>query len=94
MADPVTFTVGSIAALAFTKFLESSAGEAAQKLTPAVLDKIDTLRQAIWAKLRGIPDVDALKVTVEKGGPVSEQQVQLLTPYLDAAMKADSAFAH
>ncbi|MEA5466845.1 hypothetical protein [Leptothoe sp. PORK10 BA2] len=93
MADPVTLTVGSIAALAFTKFLESSAGEAAKQLTPAVLDKIDTLRQAIWAKLRGIPEVDALKVTVEKGGPVSEQQVQLLTPYLDAAMKADPAFA-
>ena len=92
MVDPVTLTVGSIAVLAFTKFLESSAGEAAKKLTPAVLDKIDTLRQTIWAKLRGIPDVDELNATAEKGGPVDEQNVKLLTPYLEAAMKADPAF--
>lgn len=93
MADLVTLTVGSIAALAFTKFLESSAGEAAKQFTPAVLDKIDILRQKIWAKLRGIPEVDALNATVENGGLVSERQVKLLTPYLEAAMKKDTAFA-
>jgi hypothetical protein len=32
MSEPVTLTVGAIAALAFAKFLESSAGEAAKKL--------------------------------------------------------------
>lgn len=93
MADPVTLTVSSIATLAFIKFLESSSGEAAKQLTPAVLQKIDRLRQTIWAKLRGIPDIDALNATAEKGEPLSEQQVKLLTPHLESAMKADPAFA-
>lgn len=92
MVNPVTLAVSSIASLAFTKFLESSAGEAAKKFTPAILEKIDTLRRAIWIKLRGIPDVDALNTAVEEGGPVSEHQVQLLTPHLEAAMKADPNF--
>jgi hypothetical protein len=61
MADPVTLSVGAIAALAFTKFLESSAGEAAKKLTPALLDKIEALRQTIWTKLRSIPAVDGVQ---------------------------------
>ena len=93
MADPVTLTVGTIAALAFTKFLESSAGEAAKQLTPAVINKIDTLRQKIWHKLRGIPEVDELNATVESGGKVTEQQIKLLTPHLEAVMKADKSFA-
>lgn len=93
MADPVTLTVSSIAILAFTKFLESGAGETSKKLTPAVLDKIDKLRRIIWSKLRGIPEVDALNATAEDGGPLSDQQVKLLTPHLESAMKADPAFA-
>jgi hypothetical protein len=93
MADPITLTVGTIAALAFTKFLESSAGEAAKQLTPAVINKIDTLRQKIWHKLRGIPEVDELNATVEGGGQVTEQQIKLLTPHLEAVMKADTSFA-
>lgn len=63
MSEPATLTVGAIAALAFTKFLESSAGEAAKKLTPLALEKMDTLGKKIQAKLRGIPEIDALKVT-------------------------------
>jgi len=43
----ITLTVGAIAALAFTKFLETSAGEAAKKLSPAVLNKMEALRQKI-----------------------------------------------
>ena len=93
MADPATLTIGAIAALAFTKFLESSVGEAAKKLTPAVLDKIDTLRQKIWTKLRGIPEVNELYATVEKGEKVTDLQVKLLTPHLEAAMKDETAFA-
>jgi len=41
MSEPATLTVGVIAALAFTKFLGSSAGEAAKKLTPLILEKED-----------------------------------------------------
>lgn len=93
MADPVTLTVGAIAALAFTKFLESSAEHAAEKLTPAVLEKMNALRQKIWQKLRGIPEVDELNKTVESGGKVTDQQIKLLTPHLEAAMKEDDAFA-
>jgi maleate cis-trans isomerase len=93
MTDPVTLTVGAIAALAFSKFLETSAGEAAKKLTPAVIDKIDNLRQKIWHKLRGIPEVDELNAAVESGNSVTEQQIKLLTPYLETAMKTDPAFA-
>ena len=93
MADPVTLTVGAIAALAFTKFLETSAGEAAKQLTPAVLNKMAALRQKIWTKLRGIPEVDELNATVEKDGKVTEQQIKLLTPHLESAIKGDEAFA-
>lgn len=93
MADPVTLTVGAIAALAFTKFLETSAGEAAKKLTPAVINKIDNLRQKIWHRLRGIPEVNELNATIESGGKVTEQQIKLLTPHLEAVMKADTSFA-
>ena len=92
MADPVTFTVGSIAALAFIKFLETSVGETAKKLTPAVITKVDALRDKIWHKLRGIPAVDELNTTVENGDQVTEQQIKLLTPHLEAAMKADAGF--
>ena len=93
MANPVTLTVGAIAALTFTKCLESSAGEAAKKLTPFVLEKIETLRQKLWVKLRGIPAVDELNAIVEKGEKVTEQQIKLLIPYLESAMKEDAAFA-
>lgn len=94
MTEPTTLTVGAIAALAFTKFLESSAGEAAKKLTPMLLDKIDTLRKKIWSKLRGIPEVDILNVTVENGGKVTDPQIRQLTPHLEDAMRADDNFAH
>ena len=93
MTDPVTLTVGGIAALAFTQFLTTSVGESAKKLTPAVLGKIDTLRKKIWAKLKGIPEVDELNATADQGGTITEQQIKLLTPHLEAAMKDDDAFA-
>ncbi|MEO0378344.1 MAG: hypothetical protein AAF329_27870 [Cyanobacteria bacterium P01_A01_bin.17] len=92
MADPVTFTVGGIAALAFTTFLVTSVGEATKKLTPAVITKIDALRDKIWRKLRGIPEVDELNATIENGDKVTEQQIRLLTPHLEAAMKEDAEF--
>lgn len=93
MTDPVTLTVSGIAALAFIKFIESSAGETAKKLTPAVLSKIDALRQKIWAKLKGIPEVDELNATAEQGGAITEEQIKLLTPHLEAAMKDGTTFA-
>ena len=94
MVEPVTLTVGSIAALAFTKFLESSAGEAAKKLTPAILDKIEALRKTIWDKLRGIHEVDALNTSVETGSKISDDQINnILAPHLETAMQQDTSFA-
>ena len=93
MTDPATLTVGTIAALAFSKFLETSAGEAAKKLTPAVLKKMDALRAKIWAKLRGVPVADKLQNTVEKDERVTEQEIQQLTPLLEQAIKSDPNFA-
>lgn len=92
MADPITLSVGAIAALAFTKFLESSAGEAAKKLTPALLDKIEALRQTIWTKLRGTPAAGEVGAIVEGGGTLTQQQLELLVPHLEEAMTADPAF--
>jgi len=93
MADPVTLTVGTIAALAFTKFLESSAETAGQTITAAILSKMETLRQKIYAKLRGVPVADDLNAAAEKGETVSEEQVTQLTPHLEAAMRDDNTFA-
>lgn len=93
MTDPVTLTVGTIAALAFTEFLKGGAGEAGRKLSETVLTKIGSLRQKIWARLSGIPEVKELKATVEKGDKVTDQQIKLLTPHLEAAMREDEAFA-
>jgi hypothetical protein len=93
MPEPITLTVGTIAALAFTKFLESSAGEAAKEFTPMLLGKMDTLRKKIWVKLRGIPEVDTLNMTIENGGKVTDPQIRQLTPHLEDAMRADYNFA-
>ncbi|MGP1384416.1 MAG: hypothetical protein ACTS2F_12705 [Thainema sp.] len=94
MADPVTLTVGAIAALALAKFLESSAEHAAEKLTPAVLEKMNALRKKIWQKLSGHSDVEELKKTVESGQKVSDAQINnILVPKLEAAMQQDQVFA-
>lgn len=94
MADPVTLTVvaSAILSLVFKPYLESTAEQVAEKLNPVVLSKINALRQKIWQKLRGIREVEELNKTVEAGGTVTEQQVKLLTPHLEAAMKDDPAF--
>lgn len=93
MTEPATLTVGAIAALAFVKFLESSASEVGKRLTPTVLGKIDVLRKKIVARLRGISEVDELNATIDKGQRLTERQINLLTPHLEAAMKEDAAFA-
>lgn len=93
MPEPTTLTVGTIAALAFTKFLETTASESSKKLTAAILGKMDELRNTIWNRLKGIPEVDELNSVAEKNGQVTDQQIKLLTPYLEAAMKEDKEFA-
>ncbi len=93
MTEPITLTVGTIAALAFTKFLESSTGEAGKQLTASVLKKIDILRNKICTKLRGIHEVDALHTSLNKGRKVTDEQINnVLVPHLESAMK-DEFFA-
>lgn len=94
MADPISLTVGTIAALAFAKFLESSAGEAGKQLTASALKKMDDLRKKIWAKLRGIHEVDALHDSIERGNKIRSEQINNnLVPHLESAMKSDETFA-
>ena len=94
MPEPITLTVGTIAALAFTKFLESSAGETGKQLTQKVLDKINELRKKILDKLHGIPKVEALKASVERDGKLSDEQINNdLVPHLESAMTGDQEFA-
>ncbi|NJN88377.1 MAG: hypothetical protein HC881_21435 [Leptolyngbyaceae cyanobacterium SL_7_1] len=54
MPDPVSLTAGTIATLAFQKFLESGAGEVGKKFTAEAIAKMDELGKRIWAKLRGV----------------------------------------
>ena len=94
MPEPITLTVGTIAALAFTKFLESSAGETGKQLTQKVLEKINELRKKILDKLHGIPKVEALKASVERDGKLSDEQINNdLVPHLESAMTGDEEFA-
>jgi len=65
MADPVTtLTASAIATLAFQKFIDSAAGELAKKFSTEAIVKMDTLLKRIWAKLRGKPRVEEVKIWV------------------------------
>lgn len=92
--EPVTITAATIATLAFTKFLEGSAGKAAEKFTEAAFTKMDDLRKQIWAKLRGRARVEEVKTSIEKTAQVTEAQVNQLAAYLQVAMDDDPQFAN
>ena len=93
MTEPLSLTVGSIAALAFSTFIKGSVTEAAKKLTASTLEKIENLRLRIWSKLRGVPEVALLKSTVEQSQQITEEQIRQITPYLEQAMSRDSEFS-
>ncbi|MEO0537533.1 MAG: hypothetical protein AAF215_27190 [Cyanobacteria bacterium P01_A01_bin.123] len=90
MADPVTLTVSTIATLAFTKFLETSAGELAKKFTQSAIEQMDTLRQKIWAKLRGNSRAEAALTAAEDG---SKTDIEKVADYLKVEMNEDDTFA-
>ncbi|MEL7070865.1 MAG: hypothetical protein AAGN15_19785 [Cyanobacteria bacterium J06581_3] len=92
MTEPVSLTVGSIAALAFSTFLKSGTEEVAKKIAVSAIEKINALREQIWLKLRGIPAVDQLKIDIETKKQVTDSQIKLLTPYLESAMAEDAGF--
>jgi hypothetical protein len=93
MADPVTttLTASTIATLAFQKFIESSAGELAKKLTEAGVARLNSLRKKIWEKLRGKSErVDEALSKVEQGDLSALDKV---AKYLDVAMEDNPDFA-
>ena len=93
MVDPVSLTASAIATLAFTKFLEGSAGKVAEKFTEGAIARMDDLRQKIWVKLRGRPRVEAVKATVETTKQMTQTEVNQLAAYLQVAMDEDASFA-
>jgi hypothetical protein len=93
MTEPLSLTVGSITALAFSTFLQSTTKEAAKKLATGTIEKINDLRMQIWSKLRGTPEVDQLQADIEKKKQVTEEQIRLLTLYLEPAMAEDNKFS-
>ena len=95
MVDPATaataLTAAKIAELAFTKFIESSAGEAAKKFTETAIARMNDLRKTIWAKLRGkSPNIDEALTKAEQGDRAA---IDTVAKYLDVAMVDNPNFA-
>ena len=88
--EPVTITAATIATLAFTKFLEGSAGKLSEKFTETAITKMDQLRQLIWNKLRGNPKAETVLAAVEQG---SKPDLDRLAVYLQDEMRDDPQFA-
>jgi hypothetical protein len=91
MADPITtLTASAVATLAFQKFIEGSAEEVAKKFTGDAIAKMGQLRELIWNKLCGNPDIEEALGKVK-----NEQEADLpdIRTYLKAAMSRDLEFA-
>jgi small-conductance mechanosensitive channel len=91
MTDPVTITATTIATLAFTKLVDSGAGELGKKFTQAAIDQMEQLRQKIWEKLRGKPEAEKALKAVEETG--SQEELKRLAGYLQDEMEVDQQFA-
>ena len=92
MTDPVTaIAVGTIAKLAFDKFVESGAGELGKKAVAAAGDLVKTLQDKIKAKFQGNQRAEAAIATLEKeNDPAALNKLEV---YLDDEMQADPQFA-
>lgn len=82
--EPITSTV--IVTLAFTKFLETTV----EKFTETGLQKMDELRQKIWAKLKGNAKAEEALKGVEEG---KKEKLKSVEAYLTVAMDDDENFA-
>jgi hypothetical protein len=98
MIDPVMAvawafsTVGTIAqSEQGKKFIESTIGKTAEKMTEAGIKKIDELRRAIVAKLKGNPAAEEALKKVEAFG--AEDDLRDVASYLDMVARKDDAFA-
>jgi hypothetical protein len=91
MADPVTLTAGTIATLAFQKFIEAGAGELAKKFTEAAIAKMDDLRKKVVEKLRGkSARIDEALVKAEQGDRTA---LDTIAKNLDVLMDEHPNFA-
>ncbi|ARI81974.1 hypothetical protein [Microcystis aeruginosa] len=78
--EPIT--VATIVALVFQTTVE--------KFTEAALEKINTLRQIIWNKLKANPNAEKALQSAEKG---SKTDLEKVADYLKVAMNDESDFA-
>jgi hypothetical protein len=84
-------TVGAIAqSEPGKKFIESTIGKVAEKMTEAGIKKIGELRGAIVAKLRGNPAAVEALAKAEAFG--AEDDLKDVANYLDMAARKDVAF--
>ncbi len=73
------------------KFIESTIGKVAEKMTEVGIKKIGELRGAIVAKLQGNPAAVEALAKAETFG--SEDDLRDVANYLDMAARKDAAFA-
>ncbi|TRU87654.1 MAG: hypothetical protein EWV76_07955 [Microcystis novacekii Mn_MB_F_20050700_S1] len=78
--EPIT--VATIVALVFQTTVE--------KFTEAALEKINTLRQIIWNKLKANPNAEKALQSAEKG---SKTDLEKVADYLKVAMNDEADFA-
>jgi len=91
MTDPVSLTAGAIATLAFQKFIESSAGELAKKLSETAIAQMDTLRQKIVSRLRG--KSEKLDEALDKAAAGERAALETISKNLDVVMDDSPEFA-
>ena len=85
-----TLTVAAIAALAFDKFLGSSATELGKRFSQTAIEQMDRLRQLISDKLNLKPKSQEAITKVKQG---SQEDLQKVVSYLEVAMDNDEEFA-
>ncbi|MGV0028308.1 hypothetical protein [Phormidesmis priestleyi] len=85
--EPVTWTAGAIAKLAFDEFVKSGAGEVAKK---TVGSAIEQLRSVIRKRFAGNKKAEEAIVKIEEQG--STEALNKLSGYLDDEMN-DKTFA-
>jgi hypothetical protein len=89
MSDPITASL--LVGLAVQKFVESSAGELAKKLTTEAIAKIPELWQQIKNRLQGkSAKVDEALVKLESG---DRSAIDTITKNLDVMLDEDETFA-
>lgn len=99
MIEPLTavaWAFSTVKAIAQTeqgkKFIESTIGKTAEKMTEAGLQKIGELRQTIVAKLKGNQAVEEALKKAEAFG--TEDDLRDVANYLDMAARKDDTFAN